>query len=80
MCLLGSLGGIAAYAFILHRLVSLPTDSSRKAAAIGWLSPIAWILLFMSSGWLGLTIAHWRGDIKTRLLLKLVEEHEKSQS
>jgi hypothetical protein len=80
LCLLGSLAGIAAFAIILRWLAFLPADSSQDAAAVGWLSPIAWILLFMSSGWLGLTIAHWSGDVKTRLLLKLVEEHEKPQS
>ena len=75
-CLVASVGLTIMWALILHRLIFLRVESSDDAAAMGWLSPICWICLFISSGWLGLTFAYWHGDMKTKLLLRLVEEHE----
>ena len=71
-----SVGLTVVWVLILHRLISLPLESSGDAAGIAWLAPICWICLFMSAGWIGLTFAYWRGDMKTRLLLRLLEQHE----
>ncbi len=76
-CLTASTVLLVVWAILLHRLISLPVDSTSDAAAIAWLSPIGWLCLFMSSGWLGLTLRHWRGDLKTRLLMRLISDNEK---
>jgi hypothetical protein len=76
-CLTGSVVLIVAWAVLLHRLISLPLDSSRDAAAMAWFAPMCWMCQFMSSAWLGITLAHWRGDLKTRLLLTLISHHDR---
>jgi hypothetical protein len=75
-CLVASSGLTVMWALILHWLISLRIESSGDAAGLAWLSPICWICFFMSAGWIGFTFAYWRGDMKTRLLLRLLEEHE----
>jgi len=76
LCLLASGGLTATWAVLIHRIRLLPVESSEELGAVAWLSQICWILLFFSAGWLGLTLAHWRGHMKTRLLLKLIEEYQ----
>jgi membrane glycosyltransferase len=69
---------IVVTAWNLQALLNLTGGSSGDSAAIGWFAPFVWFTLIASSGLLGYTIGHWRGDIKTALLLRLIDEHENS--
>ena len=60
----------------MKRLVALEEDSNAPVPGLLWFWPFCWFVLLGFSGWLAYTIAHWRGDISTSLLLKLIREHE----
>ena len=65
---------IALGAWNLHRLLDLTSDES--GAAIAWFAPFVWLALLAPSAWLGYVLGRWRGDMRTRLLLRLIAEHE----
>jgi len=68
---------IVLAAWNLHRLLGLADDrAGGGSGALGWFAPFAWFTLLAPSAWLGYTLGHWRGDIKTGLLLRLITEHE----
>jgi hypothetical protein len=71
---------IVLAAWNLHRLLDLTRDGGGDTAAIGWFAPFAWLTLLAPSCWLGYTLGHWRGDIRTELLLRLIAEHEKDDA
>src|SRR5271169_3786036 len=70
VCLgLGVLSVAVGY-FVAHELRSLDLPN----AGWLWLFPI---FFFFKAGMIfGITFYHWRGDIKLRLLLRLLREHE----
>ena len=59
----------------LTRMPAMMSDSS-GLMVVAFVSPICWLLLFITSFLLGCTVAFWNGDPKTRLLLRLLEDHE----
>ena len=63
-------------AWNLHRLLDLTSDESGPAGAIAWFAPFVWLALLAPSAWLGYILGRWRGDMRTRLLLRLITEHE----
>jgi hypothetical protein len=76
-CLGSSVGLGILYVSLLYRLVSLADDRSVDSATlIAMLAPICWIMLFFSVWPLGFALGHWSGDIRTRLLFRLIDEHE----
>jgi len=62
------------FLFIMH-LADLPEDAQTQLTA--YLLPPLYLLLAMCALILGYTLAFWNGDPKARLLLRLLEEHEK---
>jgi len=42
--------------------------------AIAWFGWFAWLLVLKSGMWFGVALSKWRGDIKLRLLLRLIRE------
>ena len=80
LCLAGSLATMGSYGYFLNYFVSYPVGSPEDAAAIGWASPILWGCFMAGCGLLGFTLGNWRGNLKTRLLLKLIEEHTNAKS
>ncbi len=79
-CLIASVGLTVSWAVLVSRLISLPLDSASDAAAMAWIAPVCWIFLFTSSGWLGFTLGRWHGDLKTRLLLRLISDHDRPEA
>jgi hypothetical protein len=59
---------VLAFTFLLYRLLNEDT------VVLSSLEAFSWLCMFASSGFVGLTLANWRGDWKTRLLLKLLAE------
>jgi hypothetical protein len=51
-------------------------DDLGGSTALAWLMPFAWLTLLAPSWLLGHALSQWRGDVKTRLLLRLIAEHE----
>jgi hypothetical protein len=62
-------GGI----FIFHKLQTIISPSPSD-----FLFPFFFI--FVGGGWFGLALSKWEGDIKLRLLLRLIREHEDKSS
>jgi hypothetical protein len=73
LALLGSALGVAVTAFCMRRLLDLMNDGG---PALAWYAPFAWFTLIALSGLLGWTLSRWRGDLKTRLLTRLIREHD----
>jgi hypothetical protein len=70
--LVGSAVVVAIAGWSLVRLLDQMTDGG---PALAWFTPFAWFTLIGASGLLGWTLSHWQGDVKTRLLTRLVGEH-----
>ena len=73
LALIGSASGVAVSALCIHRLLDLMVDGG---PALAWYAPFAWFVLIAFGGLLGWTLSRWRGDLKTRLLTRLVREHD----
>ena len=56
--------------FMVHELRSLDLPNA------GWLWLIPLYFFFKAGLFFGITFSKWRGDIKLRLLLRLIREHE----
>jgi hypothetical protein len=70
VCLgLGVLTGVLGY-FAAHELRALDLPNA------GWLWLFPIYFFFKAGIIFGITFYHWRGDIKLRLLLRLIREHE----
>lgn len=67
---------VALSAVNIKRLLGLMDDSSVPASVALLFWPFCWFVALAFSGWLAYTIAHWRGDTATSLLLRLVQEHD----
>ena len=66
--------GVFAFYAINHIIID---DGVRE---IGWLMLVP-IYFFIKAGlFFGITFSKWRGDIKLRLLLRLIREHENSDA
>jgi|SRR5581483_10422026 len=52
--------------------------SATRLGILAMASPVLWICYFISCAWLGITIVHWNGNAKRRLLLRLLSEYEKT--
>ena len=66
--------GVFAFYAINHIIID---DGVRE---IGWLMLVP-IYFFINAGlFFGITFSKWRGDIKLRLLLRLIREHENSDA
>jgi hypothetical protein len=70
ICVLGGILSLAEGFFLIHKLqVNHITDSE---------SGVLFALFFfaMAGVWFGFAFSKWRGDIKSRLFLRLIREHE----
>ena len=56
------------------------TASSFEAALVAWLWPICLVLLIMGFGWATFTVQRWNGDLRTLLLLRLLQEHKEQNA
>lgn len=74
--LFGSVGLVVQCAFLIMDLLKQNAEVRDKLGVISLIAPLCWILLGLSSVLLGYTLAFWGGDPRTRLLLRLFEDHE----
>jgi hypothetical protein len=58
----------------------MAASEERAASFIAVWIPAVWMVLVASAVRLVFTLCHWRGDTKTRLLLRLIAEHEKEDA
>jgi peptidoglycan biosynthesis protein MviN/MurJ (putative lipid II flippase) len=56
---------------------SMNSDVVSMSLVVSWVSPICWLCFLGSCGVLGFTLANWHGNLKTRLLLRLIAEQER---
>ena len=71
VCVFNGVVCLALGIFLFKKLADLgDTD------AVAWFGWFAWLLILMSGMWFGFAFSKWRGDVKMRLLLRLIREHE----
>ena len=70
VCVLIGIVSIGAGIFIFHELSA--SDFSDRWALLF----LPFFFLLMAGAWFGIALSKWRGDIKLRLLLRLIREHE----
>lgn len=70
-------GGVVITALVLVVVLArFPDDIPNfKLTVVAFTLPPLFLLMAVSSVWLGYVIAHWRGNAQTQLLLKLLDEH-----
>jgi len=73
VCVANGVLSMAAGAYLIHVLDRLQTDG---ISDFGPFAVVPFVLFGMAGLWFGLAFAKWRGDIKLRLLLRLIREHE----
>ena len=74
ICLASGFLSVGCGYFLAHKLISLHLPDY----ALLWLLPL---YFFLKAGVIFVdTFSKWRGDIKLRLLLRLIREHEKSEN
>ena len=56
---------------------SMNSDVASMPLVVAWVSPMCWFCFLASCGALGFTISMWHGNLKTRLLLRLIAEQER---
>lgn len=71
---------VVATGFCLRGLFSLASDHDKAAEVMSWLYLFCWFIIVGYSSWFGYTLANWHGDVRTRLLTKLVQEHDKESN
>ena len=64
-----------ASAGVLLRLLVVMSKMGDNSV-LAWFAPFVWLMLIGCSWSLGYVIYHWRGDMQTQVLLKLVASHE----
>lgn len=62
---------------LLIILVQLKMEITAKLIVISYMLPPIFLFMGISSFWFGYTIRNWRGEPKTTLLLKVIEELQK---
>jgi hypothetical protein len=76
-CLPGFVALLISWFWLLHRFISLADEETvGTALLLAWLLPIWWICFVMNCAALGLILVHWNGDMRTQLLLKLIDDHQ----
>lgn len=70
-------GGVVITALVLVVVLArFPDDIPNfKLTLVAFMLPPLFLLMAVSSWWLGYVITRWRGDAQTQLLLKLIDEH-----
>jgi hypothetical protein len=63
----------------LIRLLSLGVESMEIAVSLSWFAPFCWLTFCASALWLGNIVFVWRGDVRTALFLRLVDEHDEQK-
>ena|ERR1041385_3312350 len=81
VALLVGLMVVASSAFCLQRLgatlVGVETASSAELVFCAFVAPPCWALLCLGAGAVGYSLAFWRGNPTAKLLLRLVNLHER---
>jgi hypothetical protein len=72
LALLSSSVIVILAASLLIRLLELTPEGGPAL----WFAPFVWFTLLAASSLLGLTLSRWRGDVKARLLTRLIREHD----
>jgi len=66
--------------FLFYQLLGpLRSEADRDAAALAWVTPVVWLFFINGCAWFALLSSRWRGDIKLRLLLRLIAEHQNAE-
>ena len=74
--LIGGIGLIIQCGFLIMDLSKQTTQPDGRSGVIALVSPLCWMLLCLSSGMLGYTLAFWNGDPTARLLLRVLEDYD----
>lgn len=76
--------GVCSFLLVLFTLVFrwfvIIADEKQTAGFIAVWNPAIWIIIVVSCYRLVDTLCHWRGDLKTELLTRLIAEHEKQDA
>src|SRR5580698_5019379 len=77
LCILNGIVCLAAGAYIWHLMAKLLVNGGSDLAGLLFIP-----LFFFGMGgmWFGISISKWRGDIKLRLFLRLIREHQDEES
>jgi hypothetical protein len=67
--------GVAVFIFY-----SFSGDDATSQVMFAGMWPLALLFFVKGLAWIALAIAHWRGHFETKLLLRLVAEHQNSDS
>ena len=70
----------AASFYILLRITTSADKTAAPPAMVGFEQDVFWVMNVVCALVVGFTIVRWRGDARTSLLLKLVEEHQTRDS
>jgi hypothetical protein len=70
-------GMMIACVWLMVKVGKLPDDDpAMKALVTSYVVPGVYLLLAHSTIWFGYVISRWKGDAKTHLLLRLIDERE----
>jgi hypothetical protein len=72
-----SLFVVVASGVNMKRLATLIGNNGMPESVVLWFWPFCWIVLLSFSSRFVYTLAHWRGDLATALLLRLAQEHDR---
>jgi hypothetical protein len=67
---------VAASIVNMKCLLALMGDHGAPSNFVVWFWAFCCFVVLSFSGWFVYTLAHWRGDIATSLLIKMVQEHD----
>jgi hypothetical protein len=74
---LGMCSLLLAVFTLVFRWFVMAEDEEHAARFIAVWNPAVWMIIVVSCYRLVDTLCHWRGHAKTKLLLRLIAEHEK---
>ena len=70
---------IAWFDFLVNISIFPNEPEGVKPVVVAYLLPVCYIFLALSSLFLGLVLLRWRGDAKTRLLLRIADELQRRE-
>jgi hypothetical protein len=81
VCLCIAVLSLGLSGFLFYQFLGpLQPEASRDAVALAWMTPIVWLFFIHGCLWLALVFTKWRGDLKLRLLLRLIAEHQNNDA